>query len=141
MGLTSWTGAKPRKSDVVIAKNYLQAPELDALNRIVTAYLEFAELQAKGRRPMYMRDWISKLDDFLRLSEQEILTHAGKISHEVAVAKAEEEYDKLLEKGPGRISPFFITRMIINEVAGQISINTGAMGPCFAIVTALSPPQ
>lgn len=94
MGLTSWTGAKPRKSDVAIAKNYLQAPELDALNRIVTVYLEFAELQAKGRRPMYMRDWIAKLDDFLRLSDREILNHAGKVSHEVAVAKAEKEYEQ-----------------------------------------------
>jgi hypothetical protein len=67
---------------------------LDALNRIVTAYLEFAELQARNRRPMYMRDWIAKLDDFLRLSEREILTHAGRISHEVAVAKAEGEFEK-----------------------------------------------
>jgi hypothetical protein len=94
MGLTSWSGGRVRKADVSVAKNYLSADELDALNRIVTAYLEFAELQARNRRPMYMQDWIAKLDDFLRLSEREILIHAGRISHEVAVAKAEGEFEK-----------------------------------------------
>lgn len=94
MGLTSWTGRRPRKDDVSIAKNYLRAEELDALNRIVSAYLEFAELQAQRRRPMTMRNWIAKLDDFLRLSEREILTHAGKVTHELAVAKAETEFAK-----------------------------------------------
>jgi hypothetical protein len=94
MGLTSWSGGRVRKTDVTIAKNYLTAEELDALNRIVTAYLEFAELQARNRRPMYMWDWIAKLDDFLRLSEREILTHAGRVSHEVALAKAEGEFEK-----------------------------------------------
>jgi hypothetical protein len=92
MGLMSWTGRRPRKEDVSIAKNYLAAEELDALNRIVSAYLEFAELQALQRKPMTMRNWIAKLDDFLRLSEREILTHAGKVAHELAVAKAEAEF-------------------------------------------------
>jgi len=94
MGLTSWAGDKPRKPDVVIAKNFLNQEELEALNRIVTAYLEFAELQAQSRKPMYMRDWIAKLDDFLKLSEREILTHAGRMSHEIAVVKAKAEYEK-----------------------------------------------
>jgi len=94
MGLTSWSGGRVRKADVTVAKNYLDAGELDALNRIVNAYLEFAELQAKNQRPMYMRDWIAKLDDFLRLSEREILTHAGRVSHEVAAATAEAEFEK-----------------------------------------------
>ena len=94
MGLTSWTGSRPRKSDVSVAKNYLQSEELEALNRIVTAYLEFAELQAQNRKSMHMRDWVVKLDDFLRLSEREILTHAGKISHEVAIEMAEAQYEK-----------------------------------------------
>jgi hypothetical protein len=94
MGLASWTGDSPRKTDTAIAKNYLGAEELEALNRIVTAYLEFAELQAMGRKPMYMADWISKLDDFLKLSDREILRHAGKISHDDAVAKAELEYER-----------------------------------------------
>jgi hypothetical protein len=92
MGLLSWSGDAVRKSDVAIAKNYLNADELDALNRIVTAYLEFAELQALNRRPMRMADWIAKLDDFLRLSERDILPHAGRVSHEAAVSKAEGEY-------------------------------------------------
>jgi hypothetical protein len=94
MGLTSWSGEKPRKYDVSIAKNYLQHEELDALNKIVTAYLDFAEVQALNQRPMYMCDWIGKLDDFLKLGERDILAHAGKISHELAVEKAEKEYLK-----------------------------------------------
>jgi hypothetical protein len=94
MGLTTWTGAVLRKADVTVAKNYLAAEELEALNRIVTAYLEFAELQALGRKPMYMADWIAKLDEFPRLSEREILKQAGRISHEAAVTKAELEYDR-----------------------------------------------
>lgn len=94
IGLTSWSGNQPRKADVSIAKNYLNAEELEALNRIVTAYLEFAELQALNRKAMYMQDWIAKMDDFLRLSERHILTHAGKISHETAKAKAEAEFEK-----------------------------------------------
>ena len=81
MGLTSWAGPTPRKADVAIAKNYLNADELDALNKIVIAYLDFAEVQALNRRPMYMADWIAKLDDFLRLGERDVLTHAGSISH------------------------------------------------------------
>ena len=93
MGLTTWSGSSPRKADVSIAKNYLAADEIEALNRIVTAYLEFAELQALNGRPMSMADWISKLDDFLRLSDRDILDHAGKISHEDAKARAESEYD------------------------------------------------
>jgi hypothetical protein len=94
MGLTSWSGALPRKADVATAKNYLTEDEIQALNLIVSAYLDFAELQAHSRKPMYMADWIRKLDDFIRLSDREILTHAGKISHEAAVAKAEAEFDK-----------------------------------------------
>ena len=93
MGLKSFTGAAPRASDAGIAKNYLNAEELDALNRIVMAYLEFAELQAKSRRPMTMADWISKLNDFLKLSDHEVLTHAGRITAEEARLKAQGEYE------------------------------------------------
>lgn len=92
MGLTTWDGDGPRKTDVSIAKNYLKQDEIEALNRIVTAYLEFAELQALNRKPMSMIDWISKLDDFLKLSDREILKHAGKISHDDAKEKAEAEF-------------------------------------------------
>jgi len=94
MGLTNWQGAKPTKGEAVIAKNYLTSEELEALNRIVNAYLEFAELQALNRKPMYMRDWIAKLEDFLRLGDRDILTHAGNISHEQALRKAELEFEK-----------------------------------------------
>lgn len=97
MGLLTWSGDAVRKTDVAIAKNYLNPEELDALNRIVTAYLEFAEVQALNRRPMHMADWIRKLDDFLRLSERDILTHAGRVSHEAAVSKAEAEYARFAE--------------------------------------------
>jgi hypothetical protein len=94
MGMTNWVGTKPSKAEAVIAKNYLLPEELDVLNRIVTAYLEMAELQAMNRRPMSMRDWIAKLDDFLRLSGRDLLTHAGRISHEQAARKAELEFEK-----------------------------------------------
>jgi hypothetical protein len=105
MGLTSWEGSRPRKSDVGMAKNYLQGKELEALNRIVTAYLEFAELQAHNRKPMYMQAWIAKLDDFLRLSERDILTHAGKISHEAAIEMAEKQYEQFRLKQLAETSP------------------------------------
>ena len=94
MGLTNWQGTKPTKGEAVIAKNYLTSEELEALNRIVNAYLEFAELQALNRKPMYMRDWIAKLEDFLRLGDRDILTHTGNISHEQALRKAELEFEK-----------------------------------------------
>lgn len=94
MGMTNWVGDKPARTEAIIAKNYLSPDELDALNRIVNAYLEFAELQALARRPMYMRDWIAKLDDFLRLSGRDVLAHAGSISHEQAERKAETEFER-----------------------------------------------
>ena len=93
MGLqTTRPGRIVRKDDVGVAKNYLTAGELQVLNRIVNFYLEFAELQALQRRPMTMRDWIAKLDDFLKLSGRSLLDHAGAVSAEHARAKAEQEY-------------------------------------------------
>lgn len=98
MGMTSWAnqskGGPPRKTDAATAKNYLTAEEIEALNRIVTSYLEFAELQAMARRPMAMRDWIAKLDDFLRLADRDILTHAGHVSADVAKVKALAQYEQ-----------------------------------------------
>ena len=94
VGMTNFSGTRPTKKEVAIAKNYLNDDELDTLNRLVTSYLEFAELQAKKRKPMKMQDWIKKLDDFLNLSDFEILQHRGKISHTQALKKANEEYDK-----------------------------------------------
>lgn len=96
VGLTNWPGASKgapvRKADVGIAKNYLNAEELDTLNRIVTAYIEVAELQAQAHQPMTMRDWAQELDNFLRMTRKDILTHAGKVSAKTALAKAEAAY-------------------------------------------------
>lgn len=105
MGLTSWTGALPKRTDAEIARNYLSSDELDTLNRIVSLYLDFAELQAKSHKPMYMKDWIQKLDDFLKLSGKELLSHAGKISAELAKQKADTEYDKFKERTVYSLSP------------------------------------
>ncbi len=94
MGLTNWRGAKVRKEDVTIAKNYLNEPELAALNNLVEQYLVFAEGQAMRRVPMHMKDWTAKLHAFLTINDRRILTHAGKISHQMAKELAEAEYDK-----------------------------------------------
>lgn len=94
LGLTNWRGAVIRKQDVAIAKNYLSEPELEALNNLVEQYLIFAQGQAMRRVPMHMADWIQKLNGFLALNERDILTHAGRVSHEMAQDKAELEYDK-----------------------------------------------
>lgn len=94
MGLTNWRGTKPRKQDVGIAKNYLSEPELSALNNLVEQYLVFAQGQAMRRIPMYMKDWIEKLNGFLTLNDRDILNHAGKMSHPLALEQAESEYEK-----------------------------------------------
>lgn len=93
-GMTNWTGTMPRKADAGVAKSYLKDDEMETLNRIVTAYLEFAELQALGRKPMAMRDWLSKLDDFLRLGDRAVLDHAGRVSHERAIDFANQEFER-----------------------------------------------
>jgi len=97
MGLTNWKNSpygKIRKADVTVAKNYLLEEELDFFNRIVSMYLDYAEMQAKNKKVMYMKDWILKLDAFLQFNEKEVLEHKGKISHEVAVSLAFDEYEK-----------------------------------------------
>ena len=104
MGLTTWTGMLPKKTDAEFAKNYLTEEELDILNRIVNLFLDFAELQAKSHTPMYMKDWIQKLDDFLKLSGKDLLNHAGTISAEMAKLKADTEYDKFKARSLERLS-------------------------------------
>lgn len=97
MGLTSWKNGPAgsiRKPDVSIAKNYLNEEELDGLNRIVSMYLDYAEMQARNRRMMNMQDWIQKLDAFLQFNEREILDHPGKVSAEIAKSFAESEFEK-----------------------------------------------
>lgn len=104
MGLTSWAGPMPTKPEAEIAKNYLTHEEVKSLNRIVSLYLDFAEMQAEEHRPMYMKDWINILDDFLRISRKDILTHAGKISAKLAKEKADQEYDKFKERTQNNLS-------------------------------------
>ena len=105
MGLTTWSGAMPTKPEAEIAKNYLTQDEIKSLNRIVSLYLDFAEMQAEEHRPMYMKNWINILDDFLRISRKDILTHAGKISAKLAKEKADTEYDKFKERTKDDLSP------------------------------------
>ena len=103
-GMTTWRGEIPTQSDAVVAKNYLSRDELDTLNRIVMLYLEFAELQAKEHIPMYMKDWLERLDDFLKASRKELLTHTGRISHEVAEKKALAEFLKYKQRLIGELT-------------------------------------
>lgn len=97
MGLTTWRGTQIRKTDVSIAKNYLNEEELSALNNLVEQYLIYAQGQAQRRVPMYMKNWIEKLNGFLTLNDREILNNAGSISHELGKANAECEYEKFKE--------------------------------------------
>lgn len=105
LGLTNWRGAVVRKQDVAIAKNYLSEPELAALNNLVEQYLVFAEGQAMRRVPMHMLDWVKKLDGFLTLNDRDILTHAGRISHDMAQTKAELEYGKFKASSAADVRP------------------------------------
>lgn len=105
MGLTNWRGPIVRKPDIAIAKNYLTQEELTALNNLIEQYLLFAEGQALRRIPMHMAEWVRKLDDFLKLNARDILTHAGRISHATAEAKAEREYERYRALSASRPSP------------------------------------
>lgn len=104
LGLTNFKGENPTKKETEVAKNYLNKEELDVLNRTVTAYLELAELQALNRKPMYMKDWVNRLDDFLRMTGSDILTNAGSISHSKALEKAHLEYNKYKEQSKKELS-------------------------------------
>lgn len=105
MGLTSWQGDHIRRADVEIAKNYLSGEELDALNKIVTAYLDIAEVHALNQEPMYMSDWLETIDDYLRMTRRDILDTKGRITHEAAIQKAHEEYEKYRSKQENLLSP------------------------------------
>lgn len=98
MGLTTWKGAKVRKGDVTVAKNYLDETEISQLNRIITMYLDYAEMQAQRKQPVHMIEWKEKLDNFLKFNEREILEDAGKVSMEVAQHLALEEYEKFSQR-------------------------------------------
>ena len=104
MGLTSWAGKEIKKTDVEIAKNYLSDTELDALNKIVTAYLDIAEVRALDHEPMYMKDWLETIDDYLKMTRREILSTAGRVSHQQALDKANDEYKKYKAKEADKLS-------------------------------------
>ncbi len=107
MGLTNWEGARIRKSDVAIAKNYLTEEELRALGNLVEQYLIFAQSQAERRVPMAMQDWITKLEGFLTLNDREILTHAGKVSADIAKSHAEREFTEFRREEDGLLESDF----------------------------------
>lgn len=120
MGLTNWRGTLPRKEDVIIAKNYLDEKELSALNNLVEQYLIFAEGQAMRRIPMKMKDWINKLHGFLELNDRNILTNAGKISHQLAIEHAENEYDQFHKN---RLSQQALEDSDFEKAVGLVSNN------------------
>ena len=98
MGLTAWQSGVVRKGDVTVAKNYLREEEIEALNRLVVMFLDFAEDQAKRRKQIYLQNWQTRLDDFLKLNERSILPNAGKVSREEAHTLAEQEYERFAER-------------------------------------------
>lgn len=104
MGLTAFKGKKPTKQEIGIAKNYLTEEELAVLNRLVSAYLDIAEINAMQRKPMYMKEWIEVLDGFIKMSRQDVLIHAGKISAEIAQNKALTEYEAYKSKSEVELS-------------------------------------
>lgn len=116
IGLNSFKGKNPTKQETEVAKNYLAEDELNVLNRIVTAYLELAEIQALNQEPMYMKDWIEQLDMFLKMTKKDILNHAGTISHKQALIKAHTEYErykKLRENEMSEVEKHFLKQ--VNE--------------------------
>lgn len=115
LGLSNFKGTKPTKQETGIAKNYLSEPELNILNRIVTAFLEIAEIQALNQTPMYMKDWIEQLDNFLKMAKKDILNHAGSISHQQALQKAHLEYEKYKKLKQNELSE--VEKHFIKQIA------------------------
>lgn len=105
MGLTAWQGEHIHRADVEVAKNYLSQEELDALNKIVSAYLDIAEVRALNHEPMYMKDWLETIDDYLKMTRREILTASGHVSNQQALQKAHAEYDKYKQQQSLLLSP------------------------------------
>ena len=104
MGMTVVKGNRPTLAEAKTAKNYLNEEELGTLNRLVSAYLDLAELQAMRKKPMYMKDWVARLDDYLRMTDSEVLQNAGKVSHALAEQKAKDEYQKYKQLHSGELS-------------------------------------
>ena len=114
MGLTSWEGKRIKRSDTEIAKNYLTQTELDALNKIVSAYLDIAEVRALAHEPMYMKDWLETIDDYLKMTRRDILTTKGRVTHKQAIDKAHAEYEKYRKKQDELLSP--VERQFIESI-------------------------
>ena len=108
MGLTAWKGDVVRKADVTVAKNYLSQKEIGELNRIVTMWLDFAEDQARRRKHIFLKDWETKLNEFLRFNERAVLGDKGSVSKTAADARAEAEYEE-----------FAVRRRVLLEAAGE----------------------
>lgn len=104
MGLTAWAGKEIKRTDVEVEKNYLNEKEIDALNKIVTAYLDIAEVHALNQEPMYMKDWLEMIDDYLKMTRRDILTTKGMVTHKQALEKAYEEYEKYWKKQEDSLS-------------------------------------
>lgn len=105
MGLAAWAGKEIKRSDVEVAKNYLNEKEIDALNKIVTAYLDIAEVHALNQEPMYMKDWLETIDDYLKMTRRDILTTKGRVTHKQALKQAHGEYEKYRKKQEDSLSP------------------------------------
>lgn len=105
MGLTSWEGKQIKRSDTEIEKNYLTSQELDALNKIVSAYFDIAEVRALAHEPMYMKDWLETIDDYLKMTRRDILATKGRVTHQQAINKAHTEYEKYRKKQDEMLSP------------------------------------
>jgi hypothetical protein len=125
MGLTTWKGAKVRKADVTVAKNYLNDDEIRQLNRIVTMYLDYAEEQAERRKPLHMRDWREKLDGFLQFNERDVLKNVGRISAEIAKQLAVDEYEKF---GRNRLTEEAVTPDEFDETAKRLGTKAPGKG-------------
>ncbi len=105
MGLNFWEGKQIKRSDTEVAKSYLTGQELDALNKIVSAYLDIAEVRALAHEPMYMKDWFETIDDYLKMTRRDILTTKGRVTHQQAINKAHTEYEKYRQKQDELLSP------------------------------------
>ena len=119
MGLTSFSGSSPTAKDIKIAKNYLDADELKVLNNLVSGYFDFAEIQAMRKRPMYMRDYITQLDNILGSTGEKLLSDAGKVSHAKAMEKAMSEYRKYQEKTLTEVEKAYLET--IKSLSGKTS--------------------
>lgn len=115
IGLTNFTGNYPTKQDTEIAKNYLTVEELEILNKIVSSYIDVAEIQALSLKTMTMQEWIDELDGFLKMTRRDILNHNGKISHKAALDKAHKEYELYIQNNLSQVEKDYL-QIINNDV-------------------------